>query len=77
MKSTYSYNNISNINISFNIYQDYNNISILNTSPKKNSVIDNIRRKFPEQKIFRINSFIFNDEKAKPEIYTKYDCIYE
>ena len=35
MKSTYSYNNISNINISFNIYQDYNNISILNTSPKK------------------------------------------
>ena len=77
MKSTYSYRNVSNINISFNIYKDYDDIAILNTSPKKKTrYIDNIKRKFPEQKIFRINSFIFNDEKAKPEIYTKYDCIY-
>ena len=77
MKSTYSYRNVSNINISFNIYKDYDDIAKLYTSPKKKTrYIDNIKRKFPEQKIFRINSFIFNDEKAKPEIYTKYDCIY-
>ena len=77
MKSTYSYSNVSNINISFNIHKNYNDIAILNTSSKnKIQYIDNIRRKFPEQKIFRINSYIFNDEKAKPEIYTKYDCIY-
>ena len=77
MKSTYSYSNVSNINISFNIHKNYNDIAILNTSSKnKIRYIDNIRKKFPEQKIFRINSYIFNDEKAKPEIYTKYDCIY-
>jgi hypothetical protein len=77
MKSTYSYSNISNISISFNIHQNNNDIAILNTS-QKNKIrhIDNIRRKFPEQKIFRINSLIFNQEKDKPEIYTKYDCIY-
>ena len=77
MKSTYSFSNISNINISFNMHQTYNDIISLNTSSKnKIRYMDNIKRKFPEQKIFRINSFIFNDEKDKPEIYTKYDCIY-
>jgi len=77
MKSTYSYSNISNINISFNMHQKYNDIILLNTSSKnKIRYMDNIKGKFPEQKIFRINSFIFNDEKDKPEIYTKYDCIY-
>ena len=77
MKSTYSFSNISNINISFNMHQTYNDIILLNTSSKnKIRYMDNINRKFPEQKIFRINSFIFNDEKDKPEIYTKYDCIY-
>ena len=34
------------------------------------------KQKFPDQKIFRINSLIFNEEKEKKEIYTKYDCIY-
>ena len=77
MKSTYSYSNISNINISFNIHQNKNDIAILNTSLNHNfRCCDSIKRKFPEQKIFRINSFVFNDEQAKQEIYTKYDCIY-
>ena len=77
MKTNYSYKNVSNINISFNIHQNKNDIAILNTSLKHNfRCCDSIKRKFPEQKIFRINSFVFNDEQAKQEIYTKYDCIY-
>ena len=32
--------------------------------------------KFPDQKIFRLNSLILNEEKEEKEIYTKYDCIY-
>ena len=67
MKTNYSYSNISDINISFQIFQN------------KESVIKekiNYKIKFPEQKIFRINSLIFTNEKDKQEIYNKYDCIY-
>ena len=77
MKTNYSYNNVSNVNISFNIRQNQEDDAILCTSIEK-EIRDKelIKRKFPEQKIFRINSLIFNDEKEKQEIYTKYDCIY-
>ena len=77
MKTNYTYNNISNINISFNIQQNKEDNATLDSSFEigiRNKEL--IKRKFPEQKIFRINSFIFDDEKEKQEIYTKYDCIY-
>ena len=37
MKSTYSYSNIYNIKISFDIHQNYNDIAIFDTSHKKNN----------------------------------------
>ena len=64
MKTTFSYSNASKIDINFRINQ------------KNNADKIKSKQKLPEQKIFRINSFIFNDEKEKQEIYTKYDCIY-
>ena len=64
MKINYSYSNVSNMSISFEITENRN-------KEKRNYKI-----KFPEQKIFRINSLTFNNEKDKQEIYTKYDCIY-
>ena len=77
MKANYSYTNISPINISFNVEQNKEKINYINTSFQKiNNCEDSVKRKFPENKIFRINSFLFNDENEKREIYTKYDCIY-
>ena len=64
MKINYSYSNVSNMSISFEITEN-------RIKEKRNDKI-----KFPEQKIFRINSLTFNNEKDKQEIYTKYDCIY-
>ena len=64
MKINYSYSNASKMNISFEITEN-------RIKEKRNDKI-----KFPEQKIFRINSLTFNNEKDKQEIYTKYDCIY-
>ena len=64
MKTNFSYSNASKIDINFRINQ------------KNNADKIKSKQKLPEQKIFRINSFIFNDEKEKQEIYTKYDCIY-
>ena len=64
MKINYSYSNASKMNISFEITEN-------KFKEKRNDKI-----KFPEQKIFRINSLTFNNEKEKQEIYTKYDCIY-
>ena len=64
MKTKFSYSNASKIDINFRINQ------------KNNADKIKSKQKLPEQKIFRINSFIFNDEKEKQEIYTKYDCIY-
>jgi len=77
MKTNFSYSNASNVNISFNIHQDQEEIEPINSIfDKKNHTKEVIKRKFPEQKIFRINSFIFNDEKENQELYAKYDCIY-
>ena len=67
MKTNYSFSNVSDINISFNVNKERlnNDIFEMKTKPK-----------FPDQKIFRLNSLIFNEEKEEKEIYTKYDCIY-
>ena len=67
MKTNYSFSNVSDIDISFN----------MNFKEEKSNIFEPIKKpKFPDQKIFRINSLIFNDEKEQKEIYTKYDCIY-
>ena len=67
MKTNYSFSNVSDIDITFNI----------NFKEEKNNIFEPIKKpKFPDQKIFRINSLIFNDEKEQKEIFTKYDCIY-
>ena len=76
MKTNYSFNNVSNENIFFEINQNNSNENTINYNLKKNNYKENIKKLFPEQKIFRINSYLFNDEKEKQEIYTKYDCIY-
>ena len=67
MKTTYSYLNASKLDINFIINQK-NNIDNIDKGTSKQNL--------PEQKIFRINSLIFNDKKEEQEIYTKYDCIY-
>ena len=67
MKTNYSFSNKSDINISFNIKKEIENNYVFKKGTKQ---------KFPDQKIFRINSLIFDDEKEEQEIYTKYDCIY-
>ena len=54
MKTTYSFSNVSDINISFNIHPEKDDEYLF----KKENM-----PKFPDQKIFRINSFVFNIEK--------------
>ena len=78
MKTNFSFNNISDKNISFNINHNSENVDTINIKfEKRNCSKENIKKIFPKQKIFRINSFIFNVEKEKQEIYSKYDCIYK
>ena len=77
MRNNFSYANISSINISFNVGHGKENINFINNLFKEGNICkESIKRKFPECKIFRINSFVFNAENEKKEIYTKYDCIY-
>ena len=76
MKTNYSFNNVSDENIFFEINQNNSNENTINFNFKNYYHKENIKKLFPEQKIFRINSYLFNDEKEKQEIYTKYDCIY-
>ena len=77
MKTSLSYTNISSINISFNIEHSKENINSINNLFQEGNICkESIKRKFPECKIFRINSFVFNAENERKEIYTKYDCIY-
>ena len=64
MKTSYSYFNASKDDITFCINQN------------NNVVEEKSKLNLPEEKIFRLNSLIFNDKKEKQEIYTKYDCIY-
>ena len=73
METNYSYSNISNSDISF----------IFNKKEEENfsdSIIINnnkeLKGKLPKNKIFKINSLIFNIEKGSKEIYTQYNCIY-
>ena len=74
MEGNYTYSNISNINISFFMNEQSNIIVQKNKNiiPSKG-----LKRKFPKNKIFRINSLIFNAEKQCTELCAKYDCIFD
>ena len=77
METNYSYSNISNIDISFYINEKS---QCFETYDDKLSIDNNnnkcLKEIFPKNKIFRINSIIYNTEKNIKEIYTQYDCIY-
>ena len=66
MNTDFSYSNVSDIDITFNICKKKENNDIINIT----------KQNLPELKIFRINSLIFNNENKKQEILTKYDCIF-
>ena len=66
MNTGFSYSNVSDIDITFNICKKKENNDIINIT----------KQNLPELKIFRINSLIFNNENEKQEILTKYDCIF-
>ena len=80
MEGNYTYSNISNINISFLMNEQSNDLDSIanNDILKKDSTLNkSLKRKFPKNKIFRINSLIFNPEKQCNELCAKYDCIYD
>ena len=73
METNYSYSNISNFDISFT----FNKKKVENISD--GIIINNnkeLKEKLPKNKIFKINSLVFNMEKRSKEIYTQYNCIY-
>ena len=73
METNYSYSNISNFDISFTFNKkEEENISdgiIINNNK-------DLKKKLPKNKIFKINSLVFNIEKKIKEIYIQYNCIY-
>lgn len=78
METNYTFSNISNIDISFFINKKSRNLSNKDNELQNNSMQNkDVKKKFPKNKIFRINSLIFNDESNCNELYTQYDCIYD
>ena len=78
METKYTYSNLSEINISFYINQRPHNLDDTNNNKLENINNNNlsIKEKFPDNKIFRINSLILNSEENETEIPTQFDCIY-
>ena len=77
MEIKFNHSNISDINISFSLNQDKKSNEMSNDLLKNDYINNkNIKLKFPKNKIFRINSIIFNNDKNQEEIYTQYQCIY-
>ena len=63
MEGNYTYSNISNINISFSTNEQSNDLDSIanNDILKKDSTLNkSLKRKFPKNKIFRINSLVMN-----------------
>ena len=76
MENNYSYLNISKSQIDFMVNKDS---IILNFQDGINNdcfINQSYKGKLPKNKIFRLNSLIFNNEKHCQEIYYAYDCIY-
>ena len=62
MEFNFSYSNINKSEISFSVKD-----KIISSFNNKTTKID--REKLPINNIFRINSFLFNEEKQMEEIY--------
>ncbi len=76
MDYSYSYINKSKPEINFMINKNNIILSVKNESKNHSFINEHYNRKLPKNKIFRINSLIFNEEKQTEEINNKYDCIY-
>ena len=77
MENNYSYLNISKSQINFIINKDSIILKFKDGIKKDDCFINQSSKgKLPKNKIFRLNSLIFNNEKNCQEIYNVYDCIY-
>ena len=74
MKKNYTYSKLSDINISFYINEKSQNFEESKLQNSQNNIA--LKGKFPENKIFRINSLFLNKERNITEISTQYDCIF-
>ena len=76
MDRKYSYSNISKSEINFMINEGTIILNFKDGKQKKNFKNKPNKGKLPKNKIFHINSLIYNKEKQINEIYNTYDCIY-
>ena len=76
MDRRYSYSNISKSEINFIINEGVIFLNYKDGKQKKFTRGKINKGKLPKNKIFHINSLIYNEEKQMEEIYNKYDCIY-
>ena len=77
MENNYSYLNISKSQIDFMVNKDSIILKFQDGIKKDDCFINQSSKgKLPKNKIFRLNSLIFNNEKNCQEIYNVYDCIY-
>ena len=77
MENNYSYLNISKSQIDFMVNKDSIILKFQDGIKKDDCFINQSSKgKLPKNKIFRLNTLIFNNEKNCQEIYNVYDCIY-
>ena len=76
MNYKFSYLNKSKNEINFMINEDNIILYLQNPIKEESANSQYYNEKLPKNKIFRINSLIFNEEKQIEEINNKYDCIY-
>ena len=75
MEIKYSYSNASKCALNFIINDGIIKIDFQKEN-KNNLFSKNYKKFLPKNKIFKINSMIFNEEKQCEELNHKYDCIY-
>ena len=76
MSASYDFSENSNFTLSFTIDVDKPEWYSNNEKQSENFLNKDLKEKLPKQKIFRINSLIFNIEKHKRELFSEYDCLY-
>ena len=76
MSTSYDFSENSNFTLSFTIDVDKPEWYSNNEKQSENFLNKDLKEKIPKQKIFRINSLIFNIEKHKKELFSEYDCLY-
>ena len=76
MSTSYDFSGNSNFSLSFTIDVDRPEWYSNNEKQSENFLNKDLKEKLPKNKIFRINSLIFNIEKHKKELFSEYDCLY-